>query len=872
MKFILFSDSEERREKILSVFAEEGRQVISLKDRELLVNAVEKSNFPLVLIDVKFSSFPAYGISKELKERFSGKKMRTFLIMPSAEGVEKKTILELWLADGLIFYSELEEGVRRLLKQFPFVEMGNFKEKPFIRLLLEIEKRSFTGTLTVNRGGDEKAIYFEKGIARYSITSKSDEKIGQYLIRYNKLLPAELKTYLDDARNSGKRLGEFLIEKGIIERDEFREMLRKQLEEIFESIFAWDEADWTLSTENIAAWEDVLIGRSMGELIYNGVMKYAEVNEIRSSFFPELLSEAEEIFSEYPLNQKEKELVEMFRGDKSIELLSFKSECTLKQIQRLCYLLKESGYIQLLSTPKEVAKTVIGKIQPQEMRIEASIPEEVKETSPEKGEEKMVFLEAPEIQRELREEDIEIKPGYVSFWSEGFFSKMALRNVLKKRMLQNSIITISLIVVISLSVGLILKKRAEERLLNEKIIHSSELIKSDSLPALKNATQILSDCVKKNMSNHLISLLAFANFRIFELTNDRGYLEEAKKILQTRSVGNDEPTELKPLILLLSMAEGDMVSAGKVLNEIRASDSPISLYSQAKYTLESNGDTEKVMKILSSVTQQDMEAVKLELANAWSLSGNLDKLKEMLRDLRKEIPGHPDVIMLRGDEKYLEGNYNEAETLYRLSLDFRPGHVQTTIRLARTHLAMNQSESVVKELEPVIASTDIRTNCGKFARLYYARALQKLKNLEMAKELFSQLASVYPQDDSIKNDLESVEKMLKRRESKEEGKKETIKDLLKTAKKLYNKGRYEEAIKVFERGLDRADDEFLYWYALTLEGTGNSNAAFIQLKKAEGKNPENALVHKELGKLYKERGNEEESQNHFRLYLQYLKK
>lgn len=874
MKFILFSDSEERRGRILSIFAETGREIISLKDTDLLVTSVEKSNFPIVMIDVKFSHFPAYRISKELKEKFSGKNMRIFLIMPSVEKGSIKKILELWLADSLIFYDELEEGIRKLLNQFPQVKRGNFKEKPFLALLLEIKSRAFSGTLTVNNGNDEKAIYFEKGMPRYSITSRREEKIGEFLFRHEKLTPEALEKFLDDARNSGKRLGEFLIEKGIIERDEFREILRKQMEEIFESIFAWDKAEWTLSTENIALLEDVLIERGLEELIYNGVMKYAEVEKkIGSSIFPKLLAESGEISSKYPLNQKEKELIEMFSGGENIESLSFKSECTLKQIQRLCYLLKETGALELLSSPREeVSKTVIGKIQTQEFKIESSIPDEIPKVSPESGKGDVVLPEILDILERGPEEKMPEKTEYFPSPIERFFSKGGLGKGLRKRMLQNSIITISMALIISLSIGLVVKKRAEKRLLNEKIIHSSDLIKSDSLPALKNAAQILSDCVKKNLSTNLISLLAFANYRIFELTNDRKYLEEAKKILQTRTVGNNDATELKPLVLLISMAEGDMVSAGKVLNEIRGSESPVSLYSQAKYTIESTGDTERARKILSSVTQQDMEAVKLEVTNAWSLSGNLYKLKGILADLQKEVPGHPDVIMLRGDERYLEGNYNEAETLYRLSLDYRPGHVQTTIRLARAHLAMNQSENVIKELEPVIVATDIRTNCGKFARLYYARALQQLKNLKTAKELFSQLASVYPQDNSIKNDLESVEKMLIKMESAEKGRKETLKDLLKTAKKLYNKGKYEKAVKVFERGLDKADDEFLYWYALTLESTGNSNAAFLQLKKAEGINPENASVHKELGKLYKERGNEEESANHFKLYLQYLKK
>ncbi len=861
MKFILFSDSEERRGRILSIFAERGREIISLKDVDLLILAVEKSNFPVVLIDVKFSRFPAFKFSKELKERFSEKNMKIFLIMPAVERGLERNILDLWLADGIIFYSELEEGIRELFNQFPQVKRGNFKEKPFLNLLIEIQSRAFSGTLTVNRGGDEKAIYFEKGIPRYSITSKREEKIGEFLLRHGRITAEALEKFLNDARNSGKRLGEFLIEKGIIKKDEFRKILQNQMEEIFESIFEWNDADYTLSTENIALLEDILIERDVNELIYDGIMKYADVSDrVGEADFPKLLVEPEEISGKYPLNQKEKDLIEMFSGRENIESLSFKSRCTLKEIQRLCYLLKETGAIELLSSQAgDVSKAVIGRIETETVKIESSISKE-----------RQVLPSEPEVEEDIlsKKPDVELQPKYTSPSVIRFFS----RGKLKKGILVNSLITISLVLVISLSAGSIIKKRAEDRLLNEKIKHSDNLIKSDSLPALKNAAEILSDCVKRKMSPRIISLLAFAYIRIFELTSDSRYLEEAKKILQTNAMGNGEGTELKSLILLISIAEGDMANAARVLNEISGSGSPISFYSRARYALESSGDTERVKEILSSVTDEDMRAINLELANVWALSGNLERLREMLAGLRQEIPGHPDVIMLRGDEKFLEGNYKEAEILYRLSLDARPNHVQTVIRLARAHLAMNQVESAVKELEPLLETTDIRTNCGKLARLFYGRALQRLNKLEAAKAVFSQLLSLYPQDDSIKNDLSSVEKMIIKKETRKKDREETVANLLRTARKLYDQGKYEEAIKVFEKGLDRADDKFLYWYALALMEIGNSTAAFLQLKKAEGINPKNPLVHKELGKLYKQRGNEEEAANHFKLYMQYFKK
>lgn len=870
MKFILFSDSEETRKRVLLIFSEAGREIISLKDTELLNSSIEQAYFPVVLIDVKFSHFPAYRISKELKEKFSGKRMKIFLITPEVTQEEQKKILELWHADGVIPVSNIEEKLTKLLIEFPELRRGNFREKPFLSLLLEIKKKSFSGTLIVTKDHDEKAIYFEKGLPKYAITSRREEKIGELLIRRGKITPDALEQFLEEAKSSHSRIGEFLIGKGIITREEMKEILQMQMEEIFQGIFAWDDADYTLTTENIAMYEDVLIERDFDELIYSGIMKYLDVTEhVNIMLFPKLLLSSEEIQSRYPLNERERNLLNLFDGKTTIEELSFKSDCTLKEIQRLCYLLSGTRAIELLSSPfMEEGKAVIGRIQPHEIRLQP-VEEEVKEKSedqfPEQSEEEIV-PEKREKEKEKVVEDRSAEERRKAPYKYKFHLNLLLMGL-----------TI-LIVIFSIIITVVVRNRAENKLLEERISRSSELIKSDLIPALKNATQILSDCMKKKTNAHLIGLYAFSYIRLFELTNNHEYLERAKEIIKageeelTRKKGNnDNLDELKALNLLLLMAENDMDNAEKYYKAIGQTQNPIALYSLARYTLESSGDTEGVVKILEPITREDMQAAKLELATAYSFSGNLGKLKILLSDLKREIPAHPDVILLKGDEKFLEGQYKEAETIYKLALESRPGHVQTVLRLGRTYLAMNQPDKVAGEIEPIIGKTDIRTNCGKLARLLYARAQQMLKNFEKSKELFMELTKVYPFDEEIKKDLDSIERSIQKELAVKE-KKESLKDLLKKARKLYEKEKYESALKVFEKGLEKADDEFLYWYALTLEAVGNPTAAFLQLKKAEGINPENPLVHKELGKLYRERGNEDESQRHFKLYLQYLKK
>lgn len=869
MKFILFSDSDTIRKRVLALFSESERDILTLNDQDLLFSSVAQFYHLIVLIDVKFKHFPAFKIAKDLREKFSDRNIKLFFLMPAINPEENKRICQNWSADGVITYEELESGINLLLRRFPQVMIGNFKEKPFLKLLMEIKSREFTGTLTVNKEDHEKGIYFEKGEPRYAITSRREERIGELLVLEGKINKEDLPSLLEEAKQTDKRFGEFLLDRNLVTEKELRQVLEKQMEEIFESIFAWGDASYTLSNENIAANEDVLMTRGLDELIYHGIMHYLDVS-IPGNYYPELLVPPDEVAGRYPLSERALKLLELMDGRESIESLSYKTDCTLKEIERLVYLLRETGYLVLLPLPKEEEKpqsAVIGRIATTEVQVDITPPEipaksqEVTEPSQEVVEEVK-----PEAQGEERRE-LTFKGEEIPVIKE--YERMVSRP--RRGILTNALITIAAVVVTSVLIMLVMKKRSEEKVLRQEIERSHELINTDSVVALKNATSILSDCLKKRNDLTLGGMLAFAYIRIYELTGQQEYLDRARKIVEGGGLKGNGDIDWKSITLLLSLVEGDISTAEQIFKNIKETPTPISAYSIARYKIERLNDPNSVLTILMPFSEGESRALKLELANAFSLAGRVDELKAIVDDLKREIPGHPDVIMLRGDISYLSGNYNEAETLYRLSLESRPGHLQSTIRLARAHLALNKPDLVISEITPIIERTSIETACGKNARFIYGSALKLLKRYEMSKEVFLQLASYYPSDDGIKREIDAINRERAKTEALSMSK-PSVKSILRRARRLYEQGSYEDAAKEFERGLEKADDEFLYWYALTLRAMGNSTAAFLQLKKAEGKNPRNPLVHKELGRLYKERGNEEEAERHFKLYLQYFKK
>ena len=101
-----------------------------------------------------------------------------------------------------------------------------------------------TGSLKFSRGRVVKQIHFENGVIVGSFSNDPNEYLGQVLIHYGKLDEARLQVAMETQRQSGGRLGEILISKGLATEADVLEILRIRTLEIIYDLFLWDEAQF----------------------------------------------------------------------------------------------------------------------------------------------------------------------------------------------------------------------------------------------------------------------------------------------------------------------------------------------------------------------------------------------------------------------------------------------------------------------------------------------------------------------------------------------------------------------------------------------------------------------------------------------------
>ena len=101
-----------------------------------------------------------------------------------------------------------------------------------------------TGILRVKQEGTEYQIYFLDGNILYAIQSLKQARLGQLLVE-DGILPREvIRQCLKDASKEKVALGKILVDQGHITFETLEQFIYRQILEIFCHIFEWETGDF----------------------------------------------------------------------------------------------------------------------------------------------------------------------------------------------------------------------------------------------------------------------------------------------------------------------------------------------------------------------------------------------------------------------------------------------------------------------------------------------------------------------------------------------------------------------------------------------------------------------------------------------------
>ncbi len=168
---------------------------------------------------------------------------------------------------------------------------GSLSETPLPQVLRRIFLEGLKGTLSLVHGDETRHLFFEKGELRTATSSREGQRIGAFLKRRGCITDTDLNWALDTVARQGRaRLGKILVERGLVSRTVLDAEMRRLVEEIVFSTFAWDAGEYKFQASAGVLDPDVALSLSTAAIIVEGIRRLPE-----SEMFRERLGEGHRV-------------------------------------------------------------------------------------------------------------------------------------------------------------------------------------------------------------------------------------------------------------------------------------------------------------------------------------------------------------------------------------------------------------------------------------------------------------------------------------------------------------------------------------------------------------------------------------------------
>ncbi|WAS98376.1 DUF4388 domain-containing protein [Nannocystis punicea] len=145
-------------------------------------------------------------------------------------------------------------------------ESGRLRDFPLPELLWQFHSEGRSGCLRLRKGALEKTLWLSAGMPVFARSNEAGDRLTDRLLARGLLTRSQYDQAQDLlASSSGKRIGEVLLENGLIRERELNEALGEQILRMIESMFSWSEGSWQLEPGSCA--DRIVLDRSTAAII-----------------------------------------------------------------------------------------------------------------------------------------------------------------------------------------------------------------------------------------------------------------------------------------------------------------------------------------------------------------------------------------------------------------------------------------------------------------------------------------------------------------------------------------------------------------------------------------------------------------------------
>ncbi|MGF1509443.1 MAG: DUF4388 domain-containing protein [Myxococcota bacterium] len=138
-----------------------------------------------------------------------------------------------------------------------------------------------SGVVTVSSRGIERSIFLHQGDVVWASSTSEEDRLGEFLLRRGKITREQLQTALREG--CGRRIGRACVECGFLAPHELWSAVQAQLTEIFDQMLRTDEGLWTFSRTKSEALAESRIHISTQGLLVDALRRLDELRLYRKS-------------------------------------------------------------------------------------------------------------------------------------------------------------------------------------------------------------------------------------------------------------------------------------------------------------------------------------------------------------------------------------------------------------------------------------------------------------------------------------------------------------------------------------------------------------------------------------------------------------
>lgn len=228
---------------------------------------------------------------------------------------------------------------------------GDLKDYSLPRILIALKREKSTGTLFITTPHFTKNIHIRDGDAVFASSSLKEDRLGRLLVREGRITEEQYNSSFDLLqKTTGKRHGAILVEHGFITPDELVWAVKYQAREIIRSLFLLEAGIYGFEEDFLPSEEVITLHIDTGNLIYEAVSRTENLAGIEDEFSaPEtvlgLSEDATDIFRQTELTERDKRILSLVDGKRTIEQLMEKASMEIPETRQAIHVLTRTGLI-----------------------------------------------------------------------------------------------------------------------------------------------------------------------------------------------------------------------------------------------------------------------------------------------------------------------------------------------------------------------------------------------------------------------------------------------------------------------------------------------------------------------------------------------